>query len=493
MDDTEIKEIFKTCKNLMKPDGLKTQDVQLPQLSWVLLLKCFDYFEQERKILDKNFVEGISKPYRWKDWAGVGDTGLNAEKLINFVNMELFPKLSELHSQKGAESRLVISYAFNDFKNRILDGYALRKIINEIDKIKIEKDPKILQTLTKVYQDELTEWVNEAEKNAYFFTPRALANFIVSKIKPNFKKKERVWDPAFGLGGFLIESLYYMKKDEKEKSDIKKLRYESLLGQEKNPEFYLSGVLNLLLQGIDTPNVLNVNSLSRPTKEIPPEGEFEVIMTNPSYNEPEADDIQDNLPYEIQSKDSALHFLFLVMEELKNKGRAAIILPNGPMFGIGKASKIKQILFEKFNLHTIIRLPESMFSPRTGIPTNIWFIEKGTPTKEIWYYKMPMPQRLVDKSKKRKKISYNKTYPPIIEDFAELSSWFENKVENDYAWLVKVDDIKDYNLDIKNPNDKEETIDLSPHELIGQIISDEKKTLKLLEDVEELIKKEIPK
>jgi len=193
MDEAEIKKIFKTCKDLMKPDGLKTQEHQLPQLSWVLLLKCFDYYEQERLVIDKNFVEAIPKSYRWKDWAGVSDTGINGEKLITFVNFDLFPKLAKLESKKGAESRVIISNSFTDFNNRVLDGFALRKIVNEIDKIKIDEDPKILKSLEKAYQDELTEWINEVEKKAYFFTPRVLTNFIVSKIKPNFKKKERVF------------------------------------------------------------------------------------------------------------------------------------------------------------------------------------------------------------------------------------------------------------------------------------------------------------
>jgi len=248
-----------------------------------------------------------------------------------------------------------------------------------------------------------------------------------------------------------------------------------------------------MLQGIGTPNVLNINSLARPTKEIPPEGEFEVIVSNPSYNEPEADEIQESLPYELKTKDSALHFLFLLMEELKTRGRSAIILPNGVLYGTGKATKIKQRLLENFNLHTIVRLPESIFAPRTGIQTNILFFEKGIPTKEIWYYEMPIPKRLEEPSKTIKKLSYAKTKPPIIEDFAQLSDWFENRVENDYAWKVNVKDIKEFKLDIKNPNKKEEKMDYTPHELIKQILDDERKTLSLLEDVERLIQKEIPK
>lgn len=499
MNKSEIKEIFKNCKGFLQNDGLKTQDLQLPQISWVLLLKLVDYFDEERALLERNSTETIPKPFGWKDWASVGDKGINGDKLIKFVNFELFSHLSELPQKKNVESRLVVSSTFRYFKNGVKDGIILRQMINEIDKIKL--DEKTLDELAAAYKEEITEWTNDAENKAYFFTPRPLCQFIISKLKPNFKKNEKVFDPAFGLGGFLIESYNFMKKDAKQASDLKKLRFESLIGQEKNPDHYLCGALNLMLQGIATPHTLNVNSLARPTKEIPPEGEYQVIATNPSYNEPEADEIQENLPYEFRTKDSALHFLFRIMEELTDGGRAAMILPNGVMFGTGKASKIKQRLLDNFNLHTIVRLPESIFAPRTGIETNIWFFEKGIPTKEIWYYDMPMPDRLKAGSEGRKKISYNKTNPPIIEDFDALSKWCSNKVENEYAWKVDVKDVKktndkgeiEINLDRHHPSSEKVTPDLSPHELIKQILDDERKTLSLLEDVEELIKKEIPK
>jgi len=501
MKTGEIKEIFKACKGFLKNDGLKTQDVQLTQLSWVLLLKVLEYFEEDRSYIEKNYVDGILKPYRWSDWAvEVKDKGISGDKLIQFVNFDLFPKLSTLVSEPGAESRVIISSAFNNFKNTVKEGIILRQIINKIEEIDFE-EKDTLESVKQAYAEELIEWTNEAKNKAYFFTPRPLCEFIVSKLKPDFKQNDKVFEPAFGLGGFLIESYNFMKKDAKKAADKKKLEFESIIGQEKNADHYLCGILNLLLQGIKTPNVLNVNSLARQTKEIPPEGEYSVIMANPSYNEPESNEIQETLPFEYQTKDSALHFLFLIMEELTNKGRAAMILPNGPMFGTGKATKIKQRLLENFNLHTIVRLPESIFAPRTGIPTNILFFDKGTPTKEIWYYKMPMPSRLEDDSKKKKKISYNKTNPPIIEDFYELSKWFDSRVENDYAWKVSVEDVKiknekeeiEIDLDQNHPDDKDETIDLSPRELIAQIITDEKKTLELLTNVENLINQEIPK
>jgi len=255
----------------------------------------------------------------------------------------------------------------------------------------------------------------------------------------------------------------------------------------------------MMLNGIDTPNMFNINSLVRPTKEILPEGEYEIVMSNPSYNEKESKSIAKN--NDIETGDSALHFLLLAMEELKDKGRGAFILPNGPLFGHGKADLVKNKLLDGFNLHTIVKLPSSIFKPRTSIDTNILFFEKGTHTKEIWFYDMPLPQRLEDKSKKKKNLSFSKGKPVLDEDFTDVLKWFDKKEENQYAWKVSVDNLKttndkgkiEVNLDIKNPSDVEPTIDLSPHELIQQIISDEKKTLDLLKDVEKLIEKEIPK
>lgn len=500
MEKSQLQEIIKNCKKILETDQIKELKNQIPQYSWILLLKLFDYYEEERALLDKNFVTGIPKNFRWGDWADTGDNSLTGKPLEVFVSTKLFPTLSELTVEKGAESRQIIAYAFNNFKQRIGSGTNMRLVIDEINKIKLG-EPDTIPNLRDVYTDELLAWANDAEKNAYFFTPRPICKFIVSVVKPNFKNNERVFDPAFGLGGFLLESYKYMQKDVGPKEDLKKLRYDSLIGQDKNPDFFLCGVLNMMLNGIDTPNLLNINSLSRPTKEILPEGEYEIVISNPSYNEKEAKSIAENLPYEIKTSETALHFLFLAMEELKDRGRGAIILPNGPLFKHGKSDVIKNKLLDEFNLHTIIRLPKSIFKPRTDIDTNILFFEKGTPTKEIWFYNLPLPKRLEDESKKRKNLSFSKGKPVLDEDFEDLLKWIDKKEENEHAWKVSVDEIRktndkgkiEINLDIQNPKDVDTTPQKPPHELIAQIIEDERKTLVLLEEVEELIKKEIPK
>lgn len=500
MEKSQLQEIIKNCKKILETDQIKELKNQIPQYSWILLLKLFDYYEEERTLLDKNFVTGIPKNFRWEDWADTGDNSLTGKPLETFVSTKLFPTLSELSVEKGAESRQIIAYAFSNFKQRIGSGTNMRLVIDEINKIKLA-EPDTMPNLREIYTEELLAWANDAEKNAYFFTPRPICKFIVSVIKPNFKNNERIFDPAFGLGGFLLESYHYMKKDVGPKEDLKKLRYDSLIGQDKNPDFFLCGVLNMMLNGIDTPNLLNINSLSRPTSEILPEGEYEIVISNPSYNEKEAKNIKDNLPPDVSTGETALHFLFLAMEELKDKGRGAIIVPNGPLFTHGKPDVIKNKLLDEFNLHTIIRLPKSIFKPRTDIDTNILFFEKGTPTREIWFYNLPLPKRLEDESKKRKNLSFAKSKPVLDEDFADLLKWFDNKEENEHAWKVSVDEIRKTNdkgkievdLDIQNPKDANTTPEKSPHELIAQIIEDERKTLGLLEEVEQLIKDEIPK
>ena len=215
MNEQELRDIVKNSKKSMEPDQLKTQDQQFPQLCWILLLKCFEDFEKNRSAIDqKNFKESIPKPYRWEDWAADENYGQTGDALVKFVDYELFPALQKLDgTKKGTESNVIIS-AFSDFKNRITDGHILRGIINDVNKINFDNKSEV-KTFAKIFEEELKDWINTAKKDAYFFTPRVLCEFIVSILKPNFKKKEIVFDPASGFGGFLIESFNFMKKDYK--------------------------------------------------------------------------------------------------------------------------------------------------------------------------------------------------------------------------------------------------------------------------------------
>jgi len=496
MEKQEIAAKIKEAKDEIKKEGeiFKEAHQQIPQLSWMLFLKCFDDFEKTNVLKIKNYKGIIPQPLRWRDWAT--DKSISGDLLIKKVD-ELFHKFRDLQPEKGKEERNTFATIFRRIPNRIRDGYRLRKLLNFVNEIEFLK-PKDIENFSEVYTDQLYEMISSAEHSAYYYTPRPLAKFIATVLEPNFVKKERVFDPACGFGGFLIESLKLMEKYEDSAESRKKLRYETIYGNEKDAETFLCGILNTMVNGISRPNFSLTNTLSKHTREITEKDQFEVIMTNPTYGGEEDKSISKNLPVAYQTSATELHFLFYVMESLKKKGRAAMIVPNGPLFATGVASKIKEKLLSEFNLHTIIRLPGSVFEPYAGIETNILFFDNTGPTKEICYYKMKVSERVKSKAKEPK---YSKTKPILYEDFAPVLDWIKHKKDVPNVWCVKSSDIvvkndkgdNDVNLDQKNPKEKEEKIDLSPHELISQIITDEKKTLSLLEDVEALIKKEIPK
>jgi type I restriction enzyme M protein len=490
MDAQSLRSIIKSARDLMRKDaGLNTDVDRIPQLAWIMFLKCFDDFEKNRSALYKDYKEAIPKGYRWQDWAASEDEKGNKKKvltgsdLIKFVNDNLFPALAGLVGSKGFEQRDVIASIFKELNNRILSGFVLRQILDLVNKVNFVSTDDI-HTMAKLYEDMLVEMRDAAGSNGEFYTPRPVIRFIVNQIKPDLEKSERVLDPACGTGGFLVESLELMKQKEKSKADYKKLHENTLFGIEKKPMPYLLGMMNMLLHEVDKPNIVRTNTLAKPFREITEKDQYDVIMTNPPFGGEEEIGISSNLPVGMQTSDTALAFLLYIMYTLKDKGRCGIILPNGPFFAGGIAAKIKQKLLEEFNLHTIIRMPPSVFSPYAGIATNILFFEKKGKTKEIWYYQMKLREGIK---------AYSKTKPILYEDFADVIAWYKNKKENGYAWKIKLEDIKDYNLDVKNPSDLEEALDLSPHELIDQILNDEEKTMILLKEVKELINKEIPK
>ena len=488
MDAQSLRSTIKTCRDLMRKDeGLSSDVERLPQFSWMLFLKCLGDHEIKREKKSKNYQRILPKDLRWENWTD--KKTVSDPNLISFVNGKLFPGLANLNGKVPSSQKEHIATMFKGFSNRVESPTILRQIIEKIATLSFASSDDI-HTMAKMYEDMLIEMKDAAGQNGEFYTPRPVIRFIVSMTNPSFKKGERVLDPACGTGGFLAESLSFMGKKAKTTSEQKKLYSQTLYGIEKKPLPYLLGMMNLILHEIEDPNIARENTLAKPFKEITEK--FDVIITNPPFGGQEESVIAKSLPEGFQTSDTALAFLLYIMESLKKNGRCGIILPNGPLFAGGIAAKIKQRLLEEFNLHTIIRMPETVFEPYTTIATNILFFDKTKPTKEIWYYQMKVSERLrgVTRAKNPK---YTKTTPIAYEDFTEIEKWFKNKKENQNAWKVSVDEIKEYNLDVKNPSDKEETIDLAPHELIDNILKDEEKTLKLLQEVKDLIRKEIPK
>lgn len=496
MDAQSLHSVIKSARDLMRKDaGLNTDVDRIPQFAWILFLKSFDDFEKKRSALKKGYVEAIPKGLRWSDWAKEGKDSkkkvLTGPDLIQFVNNELFPKLSKLVGSDGFEQRDVIASIFKELNNRILSGYVLRQILNLIDKVNFVSTDDI-HTIAKLYENMLVEMRDAAGTSGEFYTPRPVIRFIVNQIKPILKQSEKILDPACGTGGFLVESLEFLRKEQKSKRDLEKLATRTLFGIEKKPMPYLLGMMNLLLHEIDKPNIVRTNTLANPLREISVQDQYDIVMTNPPFGGEEEEGISANLPVGFQTSDTALAFLLYIMYSLKPGGRCAIILPDGPLFAGGVSTKIKKKLLEEFNLHTIIRLPKTVFEPYTSIATNILFFDKTTPTKEIWYYQMKVSERLrgVTRAKNPK---YTKSNPIAYEDFSEIEKWMKKKKTNENAWKVDTKDIHDFNLDSSNPNDVTETVILPPDELIDSFINLRKNMIKAFEDVKTIISKEIPK
>jgi type I restriction enzyme M protein len=488
MSGTEIRAKLKEAKDLMKKEGetLKDAHQHLPQLSWMLFLKCFDDLEKTNSLRTRGYEEILPEELRWRTWAT--DKKITGKLLLKQVT-ELFEKFEALEPEKGKEMRNVFSTIFRKMPNRISDGYRFREILNIVNEISFStKDD--LKNFAPMYGDELFEMVSTSD-NPYYYTPRAVAKFIVTAVNPDFTKGDRVFDPASGFGGFMIESLQHMEKLEDSAESRKKLRYETIHANEKDVDTFVCGILNMMVNGIWSPNYSLVNSLSKHTRDFSDDDMYEVIITNPTHGGDEDKSVAGNVHSQYSTKDTTLLFLHRITKQLKDDGRASMIVPNGLLFdenGVGR--KIKEDLIKNFNLHTIVRLAGTTFSPLADVDMNVLFFDKTEPTSKIHYYQMSVPERVRGRGKNPK---YSKTKPPEFDDFTEVLEWMKEKKDNDNAWTVKIADIKEYNLDLKNPNDVEETIDLSPHELIQQIILDEKKTLELLTDVENLINTEIPK
>jgi type I restriction enzyme M protein len=463
---------------MRKDAGLSGDLDRIPQLSWILFLKCFDDMEERRQVTEKEYRPAIEAPYRWRDWAADPNTGRTGEALLQFVNSELFPYLRSLAGVGGGDARDVLAQVFKETYNRMLSGYLLRDVVNLINRINFNSSDDI-HTLAHVYESMLREMRDAAGDSGEFYTPRPLIRFIVEQVGPRLG--ETVLDPAAGTGGFLVESYELLRAQVKRVEDDRLVREESLFGIEKKPMPYLLGMMNLLLHGIDKPNLRRDNALKNPLNQITESARYNLILTNPPFGGEEEKGIQDNFAEATRTSETALLFLQFIQRSLKARGRCGMVVPNGVLFGDGVAALVKKDLLENFNLHTIVRLPHGVFSPYTSIPTNLLFFDKTHPTREIWYYEHRPPGE---------RESYTKTMPLRFEEFASCQGWWggregKGRVENAQAWIVPVGRIVDrnYNLDIKNPNRGLEYAHLPPAVLIDSILQDEDRVIKLLGDL----------
>lgn len=458
-----INSFIKRLQNIMRNDAGVNGDAQrIEQLVWLLFLKVYDAKEEIWEFHDEDFQSIIPEPYRWRNWAvderdGEAKTG---EALLLFVNEELIPGLKNIEVDELTPiSKAIVTFAFEDTYNYMKDGILLRQVINVIDEIDFT-DHKERHDFNDIYEQILKDLQNQRSSGEYY-TPRAVTDFIVQMVKPQLG--EKIADFACGTGGFLTSSLNYLD-DQVNSVEDRELYNQSVFGIEKKALPHLLSVTNLLLHDIDNPFIIHGNSLEKSVRDYNEKDRFDVILMNPPYGGSEKDNIKMNFPLELRSSETADLFMSVIMYRLKQNGRVGLILPDGFLFGTDNSKiAIKEKLFKEFNLHTVIRLPHSVFAPYTSIHTNILFFDNTQPTEETWFYRLDMPKGYKN---------FSKTKPIKLEHFEPAIKWWEDREEikeNDFdkARKYTVEEIIEgnYDLDLCGfPNEEELIID--PKELM---------------------------
>ncbi len=454
----------KHLRDIMRNDaGINGDAQRIEQITWLLFLKVYDAKEQDWMWDDEDYQSIIPEACRWSSWAADDRSGaaMTGDKLLDFVNNTLFPTLKSLPVDASAPiKKAIVQTTFADANNYMKDGVLLRQVINVIDELDLS-DYEESHAFGEIYESILKE-LQSAGSAGEFYTPRAVTDFMAQMIRPCIG--EKMADFACGTGGFLISWLKELKKQVKTTGDEEEYS-RSIYGIEKKQFPYMLCITNLLLHDLDVPQVYHDNSLLRDVLDYTEDDQFNVILMNPPYGGSEKADVKNHFPADLASSETADLFLSVIMYRLAEDGRAAVILPDGFLFGTDNAKiNIKKKLLSAFNLHTVIRMPSSVFSPYTSITTNILFFDRTGPTKETWFYRLDMPEGYKH---------FSKTKPMKPEHFAPVIEWWNNRRELTEDGFDKAkrftvqqltEDLK-YNLDQCGYPHEEEEI-LAPLDLI---------------------------
>lgn len=469
-----VRNTVKSIQDIMRQDAGVDGDAQrLSQLCWMFFLKIIDDQDQALEITRDDFRSPIPKRLRWREWAA-NPEGLTGEALLGFINGDLFPTLKELRASGSAANRgRVVKGVFEDAYNYMKSGQLMRQVINKINAVDFN-DLAERRHFGEIYEQLLND-LQSAGNAGEYYTPRAVTAFMVDRIDP--KPGETLFDPSCGTGGFLTCAIRHMRE-----RYVKKPRHEqdmqaALRAVEKKQLPHMLCVTNMLLHGIEDPGfVRHDNTLARPYISYTQADRVDIILTNPPFGGREEDGIESNFPAHFRTKETADLFLALFIRLLKPGGRAAVVLPDGSLFGEGVKTRLKEHLMEECNLHTIVRLPNSVFKPYASIGTNLLFFEKGTPTRDIWYYEHRVPEG---------QKAYSMTKPIRVEHLQGCIDWWggaqrENRVETPQAWKVTAEEIKarGHNLDIKNPHTVADDHG-DPEELLQRLDAAEAETARL--------------
>lgn len=441
--------LIKTLQDIMRKDvGVDGDAQRISQIVWLLFLKIFDDREDEWELNEDKYKSPLQNRFRWRNWAKDAE-GMTGEELIDFVNNNLFPALKALATTSGVSTRgRVVGAMFEDAYNYMKSGTLLRQVINAIETDVDFNSAQDRHIFNDIYEKILSD-LQSAGNAGEYYTPRAVTQFVVDMVHPALG--EIILDPACGTGGFLTCAINSLDAQIKTAAD-KKILESTICGVEKKPLPHMLATTNMMLHGIDVPTgIRHDNTLARPLKDYGPKDRVDVVITNPPFGGMEEDGIEKNFLKKYQTRETADLFLAFIMHILKHDtGRAAVVLPDGFLFGEGVKTTLKRELLESFNLHTIVRLPKGVFNPYTSISTNILFFTKGGPTKDVWFFEHPYPEGYK---------SYSKSKPLTIGEFDLEKNWWggaerKGRKTTKQAWKVSAKDIvaRNYNLDCKNPH-----------------------------------------
>ena len=440
--------------------GLNGDAQRIEQLGWMLFLKIFSDKDKELELLNDNYTSPIPDLFHWVkakgNWAG-DDEGMTGDELLEFVDRQLFPALRNIDVSTGNRRALIVREVFEGNNNYMKSGINIRKVLNKLNEMdfNIAKDRHAFGEL----YESILKGLQSAGKSGEFYTPRAITSFITEMINPQLG--EKILDPACGTGGYLTCAIEHLKLQANSVEERQSIA-ENIVGWEYKPLPYLLATTNLILHDMEVPNIRFGDALDQPLSNFTEKHRVNAILANPPFGGIVANNNETNFPQNFRTKESADLFLILMIHLLKQDGRAGIVLPDGSLTGDGVKQRVRQKLLEDCNLHTIIRLPNSVFQPYASVATNLLFFTKGTPTKEVWYYDHLLPEGYK---------AYNKTRPIQAKEFDPIKKWWNNRKESDIAWKVDIQTIIDrnYDLDIKNPTKQEEAKEYNSNELIEML------------------------
>lgn len=478
---------FKNIDDLLRTTDCQTELDYVEQTSWIIFLKYLDDLDTDRqtaaKLTGGYYMPILDEKHRWKTWAvpkkanGEIDhlNALTGDDLIDFVNRDLFPYLARF--RQTADSPDTIEYKigqiFAELRNKIGSGYTLREILERVDELRFRSQAE-KHEMSHLYEDKIKNMGNAGRNGGEYYTPRPLIRAIVQVVNP--KIGERIYDPAAGSAGFLCEAFEHLKESKAlTTQDVETLQKQAFYGKEKKPLAYIIGTMNMILHGIEAPNIIHTNTLAENISDIQEKDRFDVILANPPFGGNERKEIQQNFP--IKTGETAYLFMQHFIKSLRAGGRAGIVIKNTFLSNTDNASvSLRKLLLESCNLHTILDCPAKTFIG-AGVKTVVLFFEKGKPTEKVWYYQLD-PGR-----------SLGKTNPLNANDLAEFIELQGSFADSAKSWSVNVSDVDQstYDLSVKNPNGGEEVALRTPQEILDEIAAIDAESAEILEQIRGLL------